>query len=71
MTQTGRQDRVGFTSVLPVDVDGWPLPASPPLARVAVVVDEPTEPVPAVIRVKVPSDVKLSRTGTRKIVSTR
>lgn len=48
-----------FTSVLPEDIDWKPFPAFPPSARLAVVVGEPTKPGPCVIRVKVPSGVKL------------
>jgi quercetin dioxygenase-like cupin family protein len=48
-----------FRSVLPEDVDWKPFPAFPPSARLAVIVGEPSEPGPYVIRVKVPSDVKL------------
>src|SRR3954463_11267227 len=48
-----------FTSVLPEDVDWKPFPAFPPSVRLAIVVGEPTKPGPYVIRVKVPSGVKL------------
>ncbi|HEY2527139.1 MAG TPA: cupin domain-containing protein [Xanthobacteraceae bacterium] len=54
--QPGQAD---FTSVLPEDIDWKPFPAFPPSARLAVVVGEPTKPGPYVIRVKVPSGVKL------------
>jgi hypothetical protein len=54
--QTG-QDR--FRSVLPEDIDWEPFPAFPPSARLAIVVGEPSEPGPYVIRVKLPSGVKL------------
>jgi len=59
MVRTHRLDSVGFRSVLPEDIDWEPFPAFPPSARLAVVVGEPTEPGPYVIRVKVPSGVKL------------
>jgi quercetin dioxygenase-like cupin family protein len=48
-----------FRSVLPEDIDWKPFPPFPPSARLAVVVGQPTEPGPYVIRVRVPSGVKL------------
>ena len=48
-----------FRSVLPEDIDWEPFAAFPPSARLAVVVGHPSEPGPYVIRVKVPSSVKL------------
>jgi quercetin dioxygenase-like cupin family protein len=54
--QPGQAD---FRSVLPEGIDWKPFPAFPPSARLAVVVGEPTKPGPYVIRVKVPSGVKL------------
>jgi len=48
-----------FRSVRPEDIDWQPFPAFPPPARLAVVVGQPTGPGPYVIRVKVPSGVKL------------
>jgi hypothetical protein len=38
-----------FRSVHPEDIDWQPFPAFPPLARLAVVVGQPTEPGPYVI----------------------
>ena len=52
-------DQTNFRSFLPEDVDWRPFPAFPPSARLAVVVGEPSEPRPYVIRVKVPAGVKL------------
>src|SRR5580693_6777863 len=52
-------DQDSFKSVLPEDIDWKPFPAFPPSARLAVVVGEPSEPGPYVIRVMVPSDIKL------------
>jgi quercetin dioxygenase-like cupin family protein len=52
-------DQATFRSVLPEDVDWKPFPSFPPSARLAVVVGEPSRPGPYVIRVKVPSGVKL------------
>jgi len=50
-----------FKSLLPEDIDWKPFPAFPPSARLAVLVGEPTQPGPCVIRVKVPS-------GGRKVL---
>jgi quercetin dioxygenase-like cupin family protein len=52
-------DQAVFRSVLPEDIDWEPFPAFPASARLAIVVGHPTEPGPYVIRVKVPSGVKL------------
>jgi quercetin dioxygenase-like cupin family protein len=59
MARTHQPDQNVFRSVLPEEIDWKPFPAFPPSARLAVVVGEPTEPGPYVIRVKVPSGVKL------------
>ena len=48
-----------FRSVLPEDLDWKPFAAFPPSVRLAVVVGQPSEPGPYVIRVKVPCGVKL------------
>ena len=48
-----------FKSILPEEVDWKPFPAFPPAVRLAVLVGDPTEPGPYVIRVKVPSGVKM------------
>jgi quercetin dioxygenase-like cupin family protein len=52
-------DESVFQSVLPEDVDWQPFAAFPPSVRLAVLVGEPAEAGPYVIRVKVPSGVKL------------
>jgi quercetin dioxygenase-like cupin family protein len=52
-------DQAVFRSVQPEDVDGKPFPSFPPSARLAVVVGDPSQAGPYVIRVKVPSGVKL------------
>ena len=46
-------------ATLPEDIDWEPFPAFPPSARLAVVVGDPSEPAPYVVRVKLPSGVKL------------
>ena len=48
-----------FRAVLPEDIEWRPFPAFPPSVRLAVVVGNPSEPGPYLIRVKVPSGVKL------------
>src|SRR5438477_6313126 len=59
MVRTHQPGQAVFTSVLPEDLDWKPFPAFPPSVRLAVVVGQPSEPGPYVIRVKVPSGVKL------------
>jgi uncharacterized RmlC-like cupin family protein len=48
-----------FRAALPEDVDWEPFASFPPPARLAVVVGHPSEVAPYVVRVKVPSGVKL------------
>ncbi|MBV8401458.1 MAG: cupin domain-containing protein [Acetobacteraceae bacterium] len=48
-----------FRSVRPDEVEWKPFRAFPPSARLAVLVGDPSEPGPYVIRVKVPNGVKL------------
>ena len=48
-----------FRSILPEEIDWKPFPAFPLSARLAVLVGEPTQAGPYLIRVKVPSGVKL------------
>jgi hypothetical protein len=48
-----------FRSILPEDIDWKPFPAFPPSARLAVLVGEPSQAGPYLIRVKVPLGVKL------------
>jgi quercetin dioxygenase-like cupin family protein len=57
--RTHQPDQAVFRSVLPEDIDWKPFPAFPPSARLAVVVGQPAEPGPYVIRVKVPSGVRI------------
>jgi quercetin dioxygenase-like cupin family protein len=59
MNQAHQPGQAVFKSFLPEDIDWKPFPAFPPLVRLAVVVGEPSEPGPYVIRVKVPTGVKL------------
>jgi hypothetical protein len=57
--RTHQPGQAVFRSVLPEDIDWKPFPAFPPSVRLAVVVGQPSEPGAYVIRVKVPSGVKL------------
>jgi len=59
MPRTHQPDQAVFRSVLPEDIDWEPFAAFPPSARLAVVVGHPSEPGPYVVRVKVPSGVRL------------
>jgi quercetin dioxygenase-like cupin family protein len=59
MPTAHQPDQAVFRAVLPEDIDWEPFPAFPPSARLAVVVGHPSEPGPYVVRVKVPSGVKL------------
>jgi quercetin dioxygenase-like cupin family protein len=59
MPTTHQPDQGVFRSVLPEDVDWEPFAAFPPSARLAVLVGHPSEPGPYVVRVKVPSGVRL------------
>ena len=59
MVRTHQLGQADFRSILPEDIDWKPFPAFPPAARLAVLVGEPSRAGPYVIRVKVPSGVKL------------
>jgi quercetin dioxygenase-like cupin family protein len=59
MTQVHQPGQSVFRSVLPEDIDWKPFPAFPPSVRLAAVMGEPSQPGPYVIRVKMPSGVKL------------
>jgi quercetin dioxygenase-like cupin family protein len=52
-------DQTVFGSVLPEDIDWQPFPSFPPSARLAVVVGDPAQAGPYVVRVKLPAGVKL------------
>jgi quercetin dioxygenase-like cupin family protein len=52
-------DQSVFRHELPEEIDWQPFAAFPPPARLAVVVGQPSETAPYVVRVKVPSGVKL------------
>ena len=59
MAKTHQPGESIFRSILPEDIDWKPFAAFPPTVRLAVVVGQPSEPGPYVIRVKVPAGVKL------------
>ena len=59
MARTHQTGESVFRSILPEDIEWKSFPAFPPQARLAVLVGEPTQPGPYVIRVKVPTGVKL------------
>ena len=52
-------DEAVFGSALPEEIEWQPFPPFPPSARLAVVVGHPSEAAPYMVRVKVPSGVKL------------
>lgn len=59
MSQPHLPDQAVFRSVLPKEIDWQPFAAFPPSARLAVVVGDPSRSGPYVVRVKVPTGVKL------------
>jgi quercetin dioxygenase-like cupin family protein len=59
MNQSHQPGEAVFRSVLPEGIDWKPFAAFPPPARLAVVVGDPSEPGPYVIRVHIPADVKV------------
>jgi len=60
MTSRGHQPgEAVFRSILPEDIEWKPFAAFPPTARLAVLVGDPVQAGPYLIRVKVPSGVKL------------
>jgi quercetin dioxygenase-like cupin family protein len=59
MNRTHEIGQAEFRAVLPEDIEWEPFPAFPPTVRLAVVVGDPSQPAPYVIRVRVPSGVKL------------
>jgi len=59
MPQRPQPGQAVFRSILPEEVEWKAFPAFPPSVQLAVVVGEPSEPGLYLIRVKVPSGVKL------------
>jgi len=56
---THQLDRALFGSVRPEDVEWQPFPAFPSSARLAAVVGDPSEAAPYLVRVRLPSGIKL------------
>ena len=54
------RDQGRFHAILPEEIAWKPFPAFPPEARLAVLVGDPAEPGPYVIRVRLPGGVKLA-----------
>ena len=59
MARTHQPGQAVFRSILPEEINWQRFPAFPPSVRLAVVIGQPSEPGPYVVRVKVPSGVKL------------
>ncbi len=59
MARSHQPGESAFRSILPEDIEWKPFPAFPPEARLAVLVGDPTQTGPYVVRVKLPSGVKL------------
>jgi quercetin dioxygenase-like cupin family protein len=59
MVRPHQRGQAVFRSVLPEALDWKPFPAFPRSVRLAIVVGQPSEPGPYVIRVKVPSGAQL------------
>jgi quercetin dioxygenase-like cupin family protein len=59
MVRTHQPGEAVFKAILPEDIDWKPFPAFPPSVRLAVLVGQPSERGPYVIRVKAPAGVKL------------
>jgi quercetin dioxygenase-like cupin family protein len=60
--ETARPHQPGeatFKAILSEDIEWKPFAAFPPTARLAVIVGQPSEPGPYVVRVRVPDGVKL------------
>jgi quercetin dioxygenase-like cupin family protein len=59
MNRAYQPDQAVFKSILPEDINWQPFPAFPPSVRLAVIVGNPSEPGPYLIRVKAPGGTKL------------
>ena len=59
MVRIHQPGQAEFKAILPEAIDWKPFPAFPPSVRLAVLVGQPSERGPYVIRVKVPAGVKL------------
>ena len=59
MVRTHQPGEAAFRAVLPEDIAWKPFPAFPPGVRLAVLIGDPSQPGPYVIRVRVPAGAKL------------
>ena len=59
MSSIHQPDQAAFRAILPEDVEWKSFQAFPPSVRLAIIVGHPFEPGPYLIRVKVPSGVRL------------
>ena len=59
MVRAHQPGQSAFRSILPEDIEWQSFPAFPPAARLAILVGDPTESAPYVIRVKLPGGEKL------------
>jgi quercetin dioxygenase-like cupin family protein len=59
MLRTHQPGEAAFRAILPEDIDWKPFPAFPPSVRLAVLVGDPSQAGPYVVRVKVPAGEKL------------
>lgn len=59
MARLHQPSEADFRAILPEDIAWRPFPAFPPTVRLAVLIGDPNQAGPYVIRVKVPSGVKL------------
>jgi hypothetical protein len=59
MVRTHQPGEAAFRSILPEDIDWKPFAAFPPTVRLAVLVGEPSQPGPYVVRVRLQSGLKL------------
>ena len=59
MVRAHQPGQATFRSILPEEIDWKPFAAFPPSVSLAVIVGQPSEPGPYLIRVKVPHGVKL------------
>jgi quercetin dioxygenase-like cupin family protein len=59
MLRTHQPGEAAFRAILPEDIDWKPFPAFPPTVRLAVLVGDPSQAGPYVVRVKVPAGEKL------------
>jgi hypothetical protein len=59
MSRTHQPGEDVFRAILPEDIEWKPFPAFPPSVRLAIMVGQPSQPGPYLIRVKVPLGVRL------------